>query len=195
MARTNAPSSGNTSKTGSKMHATKTSRAYVSRAADGNARSTGRQPDPAAQGSKTQPLACGLYVVSTPIGNLGDITYRAVDVLNRVNLIACEDTRVTGKLLRHYGISTPMRSYNDHNGAKTRPRLISDLQKGKSVALVSDAGTPLISDPGFKLVRACTDQDIAIIPIPGASAMLAGVVAAGLPTDKIFFSGFNNKFF
>ncbi len=129
-------------------------------------------------------------MVSTPIGNLGDMTFRAVDILRRVDRIACEDTRLTGKLLRHFSLSTPMRSYNDHNGAKVRPGLLKDLQDGKSIALVSDAGTPLVSDPGFKLVQACIEQGIDVIPIPGASAVLAGLVVAGLPTDKVLFSGF-----
>jgi 16S rRNA (cytidine1402-2'-O)-methyltransferase len=129
-------------------------------------------------------------VVATPIGNLMDMTFRAVDVLRQADLIACEDTRVTGKLLKHFGIKTPMISYNDHNGPKIRPRLISDMQAGKSIAVVSDAGTPLISDPGFKLVSACADEGLKVIPIPGASAFLAGLVVSALPTDRVLFIGF-----
>lgn len=138
----------------------------------------------------TQPLDCGLYVVATPIGNLMDMTFRAVDVLKQADLIACEDTRVTGKLLKHYGIETPMIAYNDHNGAKVRPKLLAHLQAGRIIALVSDAGTPLISDPGYKLVQACATQSIKVSPVPGASALLAGLVTAGLPTDRVMFAGF-----
>ena len=129
-------------------------------------------------------------MVATPIGNLMDMTFRAVDVLKQADLIACEDTRVTGKLLKHFGIKTAMVAYNDHNGAKTRPRLLADLEAGKSIALVSDAGTPLISDPGYKLVAACAENALRVIPIPGASALLAGLVTAALPTDRILFAGF-----
>lgn len=138
----------------------------------------------------TQPLDCGLYVVATPIGNLMDMTFRAVDVLKQANVIACEDTRVTGKLLKHFGIETPMIAYNDHNGAKMRPKLLANMQAGQTVALVSDAGTPLISDPGYKLVQSCVDEGIKVSPVPGASALLAGLVAAGLPTDRVMFVGF-----
>ena len=129
-------------------------------------------------------------MVSTPIGHLDDITLRAVETLKRVDWIACEDTRVTGKLLRHFGISTPTKSYNDHNGAQMRPQIRSELAQGKAIALVSDAGTPLISDPGLKLVQACADDKVPVIPIPGASAVLAGLVTAGLPTDRFMFCGF-----
>ncbi len=138
----------------------------------------------------SQLLECGLYVVATPIGNLMDMTFRAVDVLKQADVIACEDTRVTGKLLKHFGIATPMLAYNDHNGTRVRPRLIADLAAGKRIALVSDAGTPLISDPGYKLVSACAENSISVIPIPGASALLAGLVTAALPTDRVMFAGF-----
>lgn len=157
---------------------------------DGNARPQGRQPSQTRAPEAKQHLDCGLYVVSTPIGNLEDMTFRAVSVLKAVDRIACEDTRVTGKLLKHFGIQTPMLSYNDHNGAKVRPRLMTALQDGQSVALVSDAGTPLLSDPGLKLVQACWDSGFTVSPIPGASAMLAGLVTAGLPTDRVLFAGF-----
>lgn len=138
----------------------------------------------------TQPLDCGLYVVATPIGNLMDMTFRALDVLKQADVIACEDTRVTGKLLKHFGIATPMIAYNDHNGSKVRPKLLADMKAGQTVALVSDAGTPLISDPGYKLVQGCADEQIKVSPVPGASALLAGLVAAGLPTDRVLFAGF-----
>jgi len=132
----------------------------------------------------------GLYVVATPIGNLGDITARALDVLRAADVIACEDTRVTGVLLQRFGINSPMVSYHDHNAERIRPQLLERLAGGGRVALVSDAGTPLISDPGYKLVRACADAGIPVIPIPGASALLAALVTAGLPTDRVLFAGF-----
>lgn len=119
-----------------------------------------------------------------------DITFRAVGVLQQVDLIACEDTRVTGKLLKHFGIKTDMVIYNDHNGAKVRPQVLAAINAGKSIALVSDAGTPLISDPGYKLVAACADKGMKVIPVPGASALLAGLVTAALPTDRVMFAGF-----
>lgn len=139
---------------------------------------------------ETQPLDCGLYVVATPIGNLMDMTYRAVDVLRQAHFIACEDTRISGKLLNHFGIETPMIAYNDHNAAKVRPRLIADMRSGKTIALISDAGTPLISDPGYKLVHACVEEGLKVSPVPGASALLAGLVVSGLPTDRVMFEGF-----
>lgn len=132
----------------------------------------------------------GLYVVATPIGNLEDITARALTVLRSADLIACEDTRVTGSLLHRFGIATAMMPYHDHNADQARPKLLAKLQAGGRIALVSDAGTPLISDPGYKLVRACADAGIAVIPIPGPSAMLAALVTAGLPTDRVMFAGF-----
>ena len=138
----------------------------------------------------SQHFESGLYVVATPIGNLMDMTFRAVDVLRKADLIACEDTRVTGKLLKHFGIKTPMISYNDHNGPKVRPRLIRDMKIGKIIAIVSDAGTPLISDPGFKLVSGCADEGVKVIPVPGASAFLASLVVSALPTDRVLFVGF-----
>ncbi len=136
------------------------------------------------------PLNPGLYVVATPIGNLEDITARALTVLRGADLIACEDTRVTGSLLHRFGIATAMMPYHDHNADQARPKLLAKLQAGESVALVSDAGTPLISDPGYKLVRACADAGVPVIPIPGPSAMLAALVTAGLPTDRVMFAGF-----
>ncbi len=132
----------------------------------------------------------GLYIVATPIGNLGDMTERAIATLNGADIIACEDTRVTAVLLRRYGIATPMLAYHDHNADRVRPQLMDRLAAGAVVALVSDAGTPLISDPGYKLVRDCADAGIATIPIPGASALLAALVVAALPTDQVLFAGF-----
>ena len=135
-------------------------------------------------------LAPGLYLVATPIGNLRDITLRALEVLAAADLIACEDTRVTRKLLDHYGIATPLSPYHDHNAAEARPRLLERLADGAVIALVSDAGTPLISDPGYKLVRATREQGVSVTALPGASAVLAALNVGGLPTDRFFFEGF-----
>lgn len=131
-----------------------------------------------------------IYIVSTPIGNLGDFTFRAVDVLKSVQLIAAEDTRVSGVLLKHYEIKTPMLPYHDHNKEQATPGLLRKVEGGDDIALITDAGTPLVSDPGFFLVRAAIAQNIEVIPIPGASAMLAALVAAGLPSDRFTFEGF-----
>ena len=132
----------------------------------------------------------GLYVVATPIGNLGDITIRALSTLAAADLIACEDTRVTGVLLRHYGISNRLVAYHEHNAERQRPRLLATLAEGKSVAVVSDAGTPLISDPGFRLVNQALAAGYRVVPLPGASAVLSGLVACGLPSDAFLFAGF-----
>lgn len=132
----------------------------------------------------------GLYIVATPIGNLRDVTLRALDILRAADVIACEDTRITGRLLNAYGVETTCIPYHDHNAARARPGLIKRLERGEIVALVSDAGTPLISDPGFKLVEACANAGIAVYAAPGASALLAGLGVAGLPTDRFFFAGF-----
>lgn len=132
----------------------------------------------------------GLHIVATPIGHLDDITLRALATLKGVDLIACEDTRVTGKLLAHYGIKTPLISYHDHNARDMRPKLLERLAAGARIAIVSDAGTPLVSDPGFKLVEAVRAAGHAVVPIPGPSALLAALVASGLPTDSFFFAGF-----
>jgi 16S rRNA (cytidine1402-2'-O)-methyltransferase len=143
--------------------------------------------------SKSSPkaiLPAGLYVVATPIGNLGDMTARAIETLKAADVIACEDTRVTGVLLQRFAIATPMTPYHDHNADRVRPQLIARLQAGDVVALVSDAGTPLISDPGYKLVRDCAAAGVATIPLPGPSALLAAAAVAGLPTDRIQFAGF-----
>ncbi len=135
-------------------------------------------------------LAPGLHLVATPIGNLGDITLRALQALAGADLIACEDTRVTRKLLDRYAITTPLTPYHDHNAAKARPGLLRRLAEGATVALVSDAGTPLISDPGFKLVRAAQDAGHLVTALPGPSAVLTALTLAGLPTDQFFFAGF-----
>lgn len=134
--------------------------------------------------------APGLYLVATPIGNLGDIGLRALGILAGVDVIACEDSRVTAKLTERYGITTPLTPYHEHNAAEARPRLLARLAAGDSIALVSDAGTPLVSDPGFKLVRAAQDAGHPVTAIPGASAVLAALNVAGLPTDRFFFEGF-----
>ena len=139
---------------------------------------------------KSRILESGLYVVATPIGNLGDITVRALEVLHSADHILAEDTRQTRKLLDAYDIKTPISAYHDHNAAKRVPKLIEDLESGQRYALVSDAGTPLISDPGFKLVRACVASKIDVFPLPGASAVLAGLVKSGLPSDRFIFAGF-----
>ncbi len=139
---------------------------------------------------KPRKLEKGLYVVATPIGNLRDITLRALDVLCAADSILAEDTRQTRKLLNAYDIKTPLSPYHDHNAAKRVPGVIKDLEAGKAVALVSDAGTPLVSDPGFKLVRAAVEAGIDVFPLPGASAVLAGLVKSGLPSDRFMFAGF-----
>lgn len=131
-----------------------------------------------------------LYVVATPIGNLNDLSPRAREVLDAVDLIAAEDTRVTGRLLMHFGIKSRQTALHEHNESEVVGRLIADLQAGKSIALVSDAGTPLISDPGFRLLRDAHDAGITISPIPGASALAAALSVCGLPTDRFAYEGF-----
>jgi 16S rRNA (cytidine1402-2'-O)-methyltransferase len=131
-----------------------------------------------------------LYLVATPIGNLADITYRAVEILSNVDLVACEDTRHTHKLLQHYGISTKTISYHEHNEQSRGDELIKRLKQGDDIAVVSDAGTPAISDPGFRLVRAAIDNDLPVVSVPGPSALVSALVAAGLPTDEFYFAGF-----
>ncbi len=135
-------------------------------------------------------LAGTLYIVATPIGNLEDITLRALRVLREAALVACEDTRQSRKLLDHFGISRPLVSYHEHNEAQAAARLLGALEAGKSVALVSDAGTPLISDPGYRIVAAARARGIAVTPVPGPSALLAALSAAGLPVDCFRFGGF-----
>src|SRR6476646_3738497 len=159
-----------------------------------------RSPAPAASAARsyvvhgqpvtTPPLALGLHLVATPIGNLRDITVRALEVLAGADVIACEDTRVTRKLVDHYAIATPLTPYHDHNAAEARPKLLARLAEGAAVALVSDAGTPLVSDPGYKLVRAAREQGADVTALPGASAVLAALMVSALPTDRFFFEGF-----
>jgi 16S rRNA (cytidine1402-2'-O)-methyltransferase len=135
-------------------------------------------------------MAGTLYLVSTPIGNLEDITHRAVRLLREVDVIACEDTRHTKKLLNHYGINTRAISYHEHNERERAAELLDLLQSGSNVAIVSDAGTPGISDPGYRLARIAIDNDLRVVPVPGASALIAALVVSGLPTDEFFFGGF-----
>ena len=139
---------------------------------------------------QTDPKPGTLYVVGTPIGNLEDMTFRGVRILQTVDLIAAEDTRHTGKLLQHFQIQTPQVSYHDHNRRSRIPELVQKLQIGQAIALVTDAGMPGISDPGYELVKACIDGNISVVPIPGASAVITALSAAGLPTDKFVFEGF-----
>ena len=135
-------------------------------------------------------LPAGLHLVATPIGNLRDITLRALETMAAADVIACEDTRITRRLLEHYGITTPLTPYHEHNAVAARPKLLARLAAGAAVALVSDAGTPLVSDPGFKLVRAACDAGHSVTALPGPSATLAALASAGLPTDRFFFEGF-----
>jgi 16S rRNA (cytidine1402-2'-O)-methyltransferase len=153
----------------------------------------GGEPSHTSAGSKRQgdgKIAPGLAVVATPIGNMLDITLRALATLRAADAIACEDTRVTQKLLARHGIARPLLAYHDHNGERMRPLLLDRLRRGESVALVSDAGTPLISDPGFKLVRAALAEGLPVTTLPGASAALAALVLSGLPSDRFLFAGF-----
>jgi 16S rRNA (cytidine1402-2'-O)-methyltransferase len=131
-----------------------------------------------------------LYLVATPIGNLADITHRALQILKDADLIACEDTRHTKKLLNHYGITTKTISYHEHNEQERAAQLIDLLKQGTDIAVVSDAGTPSISDPGFRLVRAAIENETPVVPVPGPSALISALTAAGLPTDEFFFAGF-----
>ncbi len=163
-----------------------------------------RSPDPSSSSRQTEPsrarkrskpaaqatLAPGLYLVATPIGNLADIGLRALDVLARADLVACEDTRTTRKLLTAHGIAAKLTAYHDHNAARVRPKLMEHLECGEAVALVSDAGTPLISDPGYKLVAAAAEANVAVTAVPGASAALAALTVSGLPSDRFLFAGF-----
>ncbi|MBN2751275.1 MAG: 16S rRNA (cytidine(1402)-2'-O)-methyltransferase [Rhodospirillaceae bacterium] len=147
-------------------------------------------PDPIESVPEENALAPALYITATPIGNRGDMTLRALEVLAHADRLLCEDTRVTRKLLGLYGLSRSLTAYHDHNAESMRPRIMDWIAAGQSVALVSDAGTPLISDPGFKLVRACRAAGLAVTALPGASALLSALVVAGLPTDRFLFLGF-----
>ncbi|MBN4000989.1 16S rRNA (cytidine(1402)-2'-O)-methyltransferase [Nostoc sp. LPT] len=139
---------------------------------------------------QTDPKPRTLYIVGTPIGNLEDITFRAVRILQTVDIIAAEDTRHTGKLLQHFQVKTPQVSYHEHNRTSRIPELLEHLINNKAIALVSDAGMPGISDPGYELVKACIEAGIPVVPIPGASAAITALSAAGLPTDRFVFEGF-----
>ena len=140
--------------------------------------------------AEAEPITPALYLVATPIGNLGDVTLRALKTLAAADAVLAEDTRVTKTLLAHYGITTPLVAYHEHSGEAVRDRMIERLRAGQSLALVSDAGTPLVSDPGYRLVEAAIEAGLKVVPIPGASAALAALVVAGLPTDRFFFEGF-----
>ena len=140
--------------------------------------------------AEAEPLAPGLYVVATPIGNLKDVSFRGLGVLAAADAVLAEDTRVTKTLLAHYGITTPLVAYHEHSNAAVRERMIHRLKDGQALALVSDAGTPLVSDPGYKLVQAAIAEGIPVTPIPGPSAILTALVVSGLPTDRFFFEGF-----
>lgn len=131
-----------------------------------------------------------LYIVPTPIGNLGDMTFRAVEVLKAVSLILAEDTRTSGKLLAHYGIGTPAQSYHQHNEHKLTAGLVAQIQAGRAMALITDAGTPGISDPGFLIVRACTEAGVPVECLPGATSLIPALVVSGLPCDRFLFEGF-----
>ena len=177
---------------------TKSSFSVAGRAAAGYTRSSCK-PAPqehsgsyalAGQALSAPPLPAGLYLVATPIGNLRDITLRALETLAAADVIACEDTRITRRLTEHYGIATPLTPYHEHNAASVRPRILTRIAAGEVVALVSDAGTPLISDPGFKLVRAAHEAGQTVTALPGASATLTALSVSGLPTDRFYFEGF-----
>ena len=138
----------------------------------------------------TSNLPAKLYIVATPIGNISDITYRAIEILKNVDVVAAEDTRHSGKLLNHYQIKSSMFPLHDHNERQRGQVLVEKIKAGHSVALISDAGTPLISDPGYHLVNACRDAGVDVVPIPGACATITALSAAGLPTDRFSFEGF-----
>lgn len=149
-----------------------------------------RRAAEAVAGEMVRPLAPGLHIVATPIGNLADITLRALAILARADLVYAEDTRLSRRLLDRYGIARELRAYHDHNAERERPRLIEALAAGRSIALISDAGTPLVSDPGYKLVRGALAAGHRVLAVPGPSAVLAALAAAGLPTDCFAFAGF-----
>ena len=140
--------------------------------------------------AEAEPLAPGLHIVATPIGNLRDISFRALATLAAADAILAEDTRTSKTLLAHYGIATPLLPYHEHNAAQMRPKVLAKLREGGKLALISDAGTPLVSDPGYKLVAELVAEGLPVTGIPGPSAVLAALVLAGLPTDRFFFEGF-----
>ena len=154
---------------------------------------SGKSREPSRRPTESNPepaLAAGLYLVATPIGNLGDITLRALAVLRGADRILCEDTRVTTRLLARYDIAAPLELYHDHNAERVRPAILAALRRGESLALVSDAGTPLVSDPGYKLVRAAIAEDLPVTALPGPSAALMALILSGLPPDVFLFGGF-----
>lgn len=140
--------------------------------------------------AETRTLQAGIYIVATPLGNIRDITLRTLEILRAADLVLCEDTRVSRKLLTHYGITTPLKAFHDHNESKMIPSLLARLREGKSLALISDAGTPLICDPGYKLVRAAIAEGIPITALPGPSAAINALILSGLPNHRFFFAGF-----
>jgi 16S rRNA (cytidine1402-2'-O)-methyltransferase len=148
------------------------------------------KPEPAERRFTSAPPAPGLHLVATPIGNLGDVSLRALAVLRGADRIWCEDTRITARLLTRYGIKTPLAPYHDHNAEAARPAILAALRRGERVALVSDAGTPLVSDPGYKLVRAAIAENVPVTAVPGASAVLTALILSGLPPDRFLFAGF-----
>jgi 16S rRNA (cytidine1402-2'-O)-methyltransferase len=148
------------------------------------------QPTEAAAHGQREPVPPGLHVVATPIGNAGDLSFRAVEVLRACDLVACEDTRVTGKLLARHGIATRRFAYHEHNADRVRPVLLGKLRQGARIALVSDAGTPLVSDPGYRLVRAVIEEGLPVTAVPGPSAPVTALVLSGLPPDRFLFAGF-----
>ncbi|RDV04081.1 16S rRNA (cytidine(1402)-2'-O)-methyltransferase [Undibacter mobilis] len=153
-------------------------------------RTTSRRYAPLGTDIEAPALESGLYLVATPIGNLGDISLRALATLAAADMIACEDTRVTRKLAERYGIATPLTAYHEHNSDEALPKILARLDQGQTVALVSDAGTPLVSDPGYRLVRAAIDAGHTVTTVPGASSALAALSLSGLPSDRFFFEGF-----
>lgn len=163
---------------------------YPSSTAAGSGDASRATGEPKSATATAQPLESGLYIVATPIGNLRDISLRALDTLQAVDEVLAEDTRVARRLLDAHGIRAKLSPYHDHNGAKRRPEILARLADGAAIALISDAGTPMVSDPGWKLSRQALEAGHRVVPIPGASALLAGLVASGLPSDRFMFCGF-----
>lgn len=164
--------------------------AYAERMATAATVPDGKDADDDAGLQRSKPLSPALYLVATPIGNSRDITLRALDILKRADILACEDTRVTGKLLSMHGIGRPLTRYDDHVGPRVRPKLLAALAAGQSVALVSDAGTPLVSDPGYRLAKEAAEAGHVVTTAPGASAALVALQLSGLPADRFLFAGF-----
>lgn len=173
-----------------RIRASKPGPSQSSRFAQGPAVSAGAGAEVGGEWEPAHALAPGLHLIATPIGNLGDITLRALWVLRQVDRILCEDTRVTARLLRHFGIDKPLGSYHDHNADRVRPTVLDALRRGERLALVADAGTPLVSDPGFKLVRAALAENLPVTAAPGPSAALTALILSGLPPDRFLFAGF-----